>query len=176
MPLIDENGRLLRLVNVIDLLAVLLAIAVVAAGSSLALSSAVAGPLTAVIAVASSFGLVLASKWYHDVEWGTVTDAARDARPSLPSQPIRSVWNWLTAEPDPDVIVIDLRETLTVGPIIVVLDLIVERLARLYRGSAVERVFVGLGARLRAVADRTGLSTVVAKLFSVPDPPESDQE
>jgi hypothetical protein len=176
MPLIDEDGRLLRLVNIVDILAFLLTIAVVAAGSTLTLSSAVAGPLTAILAVVGSLGLVLASKWYHDVEWATVTDAARDARPSLPSRPLRSVWHWLTAEPDPDVIVIDLRETLTIGPIIAVLDLIVERLARLYRGSATERAFVGLGARLRAVADRTGLSTVVAKLFSVPEPPDGDQE
>jgi len=136
MPLIDEGGRLLRLVSVVDALAFLLAIAVVAAGSTLVLSSSVAGPLTVVIAVAGSLGLVLASKWYHDVQWATVADAARDAWPSVPSRPARSVWTWLTAEPDPDVIVVDLRETLTVGPIIVVLDLIVDRLARLYRQSA----------------------------------------
>jgi len=32
------------------------------------------------------------------------------------------LYRWLTAEPEPDVIVIDLRETLTVGPIIAMLD------------------------------------------------------
>jgi len=124
MPLIDENGRLLRFVNVVDVLAFLLAVAVVAAGSTLALSSSAAGLITAVIAVAGSLGLVLASKWYHDIEWATVADAARDAWPSIPSRPLRSVRNWLTAEPDPGVIIVNLRETLTVGPIIVVLDVI----------------------------------------------------
>ena len=37
---------------------------------------------------------------------------------------VRNAWlyRWLTAEPDPDVIVIDLRETWTVGPILSVID------------------------------------------------------
>jgi hypothetical protein len=128
MTLINRDGRLLGLVNVVDLLAVLLAIAVVAAGSTLVASS-LAGPITAVVALAGLAGLVLLSKWYHDIEWATVADAARDARPSRPS--IGGVRNWLTAEPDPDVIVVDLRETLTVGPIIVVVDWIVARLTGL---------------------------------------------
>ncbi|OIB59384.1 hypothetical protein [Natrialba sp. SSL1] len=37
-------------------------------------------------------------------------------------------YRWLTAEPDPDVIVIDLRETWTVGPVIRVLDRVLARL------------------------------------------------
>jgi hypothetical protein len=125
MTLIDRDGRILALVNIVDLLAVLLAIAVVAAGSSLVASS-LAGPITAVAALVGLAGLILLSKWYHDVEWATVADAARDARPSRPS--IGGVRNWLTAEPDPDVVVVDLRETLTVGPVIVVVDWIVARL------------------------------------------------
>lgn len=32
------------------------------------------------------------------------------------------IYRWLTAEPDPEVIVIDLRETWTVGPVIAVVD------------------------------------------------------
>ena len=124
MPLIDRDGRLLRLVNVIDLLAFLTTVAVVAVGSTLALSSAVAGALTAVVGVVGFLGLVLTSRWYHDVEWETVADTARDARPSLPS--LGGVQTWLSAEPDPDVVVVDLRETITVGPIIVALDLTVE--------------------------------------------------
>lgn len=38
------------------------------------------------------------------------------------------LYRWLTAEPDPDVIVIDLRETLTVGPILAVLDRLISLL------------------------------------------------
>ena len=37
------------------------------------------------------------------------------------------LYRWLTAEPDPDVIVIDLRETWTVGPVIRLLDAVIDR-------------------------------------------------
>ena len=39
------------------------------------------------------------------------------------------LYRWLTAEPDPEVVVIDLRETYTVGPIVAALDRIVTALA-----------------------------------------------
>jgi hypothetical protein len=137
MPIIDEDGRVFALVNVVDLLAVLLAIAVVAAGSTLALSQSVAGPITVVVAVAALAGLVLASKWYHGVSWETVETAVRDAKPSVPSRPsLGGVRRWLTAEPDPDVIVVDLRETVTVGPVILVLDRIVESVGGRSRDSS----------------------------------------
>ena len=38
-----------------------------------------------------------------------------------------ALYRWLTAEPDPDVIVIDLRETWTVGPVIAILDWLLAR-------------------------------------------------
>ncbi|MDR5672474.1 hypothetical protein RH858_04830 [Halalkaliarchaeum sp. AArc-GB] len=37
------------------------------------------------------------------------------------------LYRWLTAEPEPEVVVIDLRETYTVGPFIRLLDLLLER-------------------------------------------------
>jgi hypothetical protein len=54
---------------------------------------------------------------------------------------IRSSWlyRWLTAEPEPDVIVIDLRETYTVGPVLAALDRAVERAAPRWRDSAPDR-------------------------------------
>lgn len=39
-----------------------------------------------------------------------------------------SLYRWLTAEPEPEVIVIDLRETWTVGPFIRLLDALLDRL------------------------------------------------
>lgn len=39
-----------------------------------------------------------------------------------------ALYQWLTAEPDPEVIVIDLRETWTVGPVLRVLDWLIDRL------------------------------------------------
>lgn len=47
---------------------------------------------------------------------------------------------WLTAEPEPEVIVIDLRDTLTVGPIIALLDRAVDVLHPLWHQSALKRV------------------------------------
>jgi len=38
------------------------------------------------------------------------------------------LYRWLTAEPDPEVIVIDLRETWTVGPVLAVLDVVLDYL------------------------------------------------
>jgi len=39
-----------------------------------------------------------------------------------------ALYQWLTAEPDPEVIVIDLRETWTVGPFIRILNWVIDRL------------------------------------------------
>jgi hypothetical protein len=90
-----------------------------------------------VVALAVLAGLVLASKWYHGVSWETVETAVRDAKPSVPSRPsLGGVRRWLTAEPNPDVIVVDLRETVTVGPVILVLDRIVESVGGRSRDSS----------------------------------------
>jgi hypothetical protein len=40
------------------------------------------------------------------------------------------LYRWLTTEPKPDVIVIDLRETLTVGPILAILERVIAPLSR----------------------------------------------
>jgi hypothetical protein len=59
-----------------------------------------------------------------------------------------ALYRWLTAEPDPDVIVIDLRETWTVGPVIAVLDRVISAVSRGAEGST-------LVAILRRLYDRT---------------------
>lgn len=48
------------------------------------------------------------------------------------------LYRWLTAEPDPDVVVIDLRETYTVGPILALLDRLLTPLARAWQTASVE--------------------------------------
>lgn len=60
--------------------------------------------------------------------WVTLSIAAGQSRLSRlvgrVQGAVRASWlyRWLTAEPDPDVVVIDLRETLTVGPLIAAVD------------------------------------------------------
>ncbi|WP_336326831.1 hypothetical protein [Halovenus sp. HT40] len=61
------------------------------------------------------------------------------------------LYRWLTAEPDPDVIVIDLRETWTVGPVLAVIDWFVTRLATIGEHASSVRL-AGQGSRL--LADR----------------------
>ncbi|QUO47734.1 MULTISPECIES: hypothetical protein [Halorubrum] len=60
------------------------------------------------------------------------------------------LYRWLTAEPDPEVIVIDLRETWTVGPFIRLLDAILDRLLPALEDSRI------------ATAARTGVSYTLA--------------
>ena len=88
---------------------------------------------------------------------------------------VRNSWlyGWLTAEPEPDVIVIDLRETRTIGPVIGVLDRIVPRAATAARESTVwslsERAY---GAAAPPLAG----SRVVRWLAAVLEPPEPPAE
>jgi len=45
------------------------------------------------------------------------------------------LYGWLTEEPDPDVIIIDLRKTWTVGPFITLIDAFIEWIAPIWRAS-----------------------------------------
>lgn len=78
----------------------------------------------------------------------TLTAVGRWARSSY-------LYNWLTAEPEPDVIVIDLRETYTVGPVIEWLD----------RSLAVLEPAVRY-SRLRSLGERLAETTRAAPIRS----------
>ena len=85
------------------------------------------------------------------------------------------LYGWLTAEPEPEVIVIDLRETWTVGPFIAILDRVIETLTPWYRQSVLKRgvdAVVGLGER---VAD-TRVGELLIKLLEPPEPPAENRE
>lgn len=62
-----------------------------------------------------SVGEVLALATTHSILGRVATGGGQYARGSW-------LYRWLTAEPDPDVVVIDLRETLTVGPWLAALE------------------------------------------------------
>ncbi|WP_217630138.1 hypothetical protein [Halorientalis regularis] len=83
---------------------------------------------------------------------------------------VRASWcyRWLTAEPDPEVIVIDLRETYTVGPIIRVLDRVVDPLAESWDGSAVEATLSGFAdAPVRALGIVVAVAVLVETALSL---------
>jgi len=60
------------------------------------------------------------------------------------------LYRWLTAEPDPDVVVIDLRETLTVGPWLAAIERAVKWLLPATVSSVLFRLGRGTAALLRA--------------------------
>ena len=108
--------------------------------------------------------ITLARKLGHRVA-DVGSTAARYARSSF-------LYRWLTKEPEPEVVVIDLRETRTVGPFVRLLDGSVERVAPYWRAS---RLSAGLD-RLGSLVDR-GLRTrpgrLLVALLEPPEPPES---
>ena len=76
-----------------------------------------------------------------------------------------ALYQWLTAEPDPEVIVIDLRETWTVGPVLQILDWIIDRLVDAADDSRVVS-FVQRGAVATRAAPLRVLGLLIA-LFGI---------
>lgn len=79
------------------------------------------------------------------------------------------LYRCLTAEPEPDVIVIDLRETYTIGPIVSVLDALILRMGQFWRNSGLASVTHAVGNVI------SGATTVklLAALLEPPEPPEN---
>ncbi|WP_141212568.1 hypothetical protein [Halorubrum sp. Hd13] len=74
-----------------------------------------------------------------------------------------ALYQWLTAEPDPDVIVIDLRETWTVGPFVRLLDWVVDILLDAAAGSRVVGV-AQRGVTVTRAAPLRAFGLVIATL------------
>ena len=88
-------------------------------------------------------------------------------------------YRWLTTEPDPEVIVIDLRETYTVGPFIALLDRLIPHVEHAWEhsrvGSVVKRVFERLSeAVFEPLAETRGYELAVSVL-APPEPPERER-
>lgn len=71
------------------------------------------------------------------------------------------VYRWLTADPEPEVVVVDLRETYTVGPVIALLDRVVPHLERWWAGATFNRALDRTVAAVRRAPVRV-VSVVVA--------------
>jgi hypothetical protein len=85
------------------------------------------------------------------------------------------LYRWLTEEPDPEVIVIDLRTTRTVGAFITILDTIVATLAPYYPTAALKRLIdttTGLVTRVM----NTTVGQFIITLLEPPAPPEDRPE
>ena len=81
-------------------------------------------------------------------------------------------YRWLTAEPDPDVIVIDLRETYAVGPFIALLDRVQPSVAAAWNASTLHR----LADRLAPNPELFARSRTVQLLAAALEPPELPDE
>ena len=94
-----------------------------------------------------------------------------------------ALYRWLTAEPDPDVIVIDLRETWTVGPVIAVVDRVfgaLEDAAPDSKGVALaaagaERTLGFFEDRSWAELRQTRPVKLLVAALEPPEPPDSQQ-
>ncbi|WP_435063670.1 hypothetical protein [Halobaculum sp. EA56] len=81
------------------------------------------------------------------------------------------VYRWLTKEPEPEVIVIDLRETWTVGPVIALLDRLVEWVVPYWRGSRLKRGLDRTAALGERAAD-TRAGRLLVRVLEPPEPPD----
>ena len=79
--------------------------------------------------------------------------------------------NWLTSEPEPEVIVIDLRETYTIGPIIRLLDAVAPHVERMWSGSLLQRALARTATLIEELSE-TRVGELAKKLFEPPEPPE----
>lgn len=86
---------------------------------------------------------------------------------------VRGSWlyEWLTAEPEPEVIVIDLRETYTVGPFIRLLDAAVDRLQPYWEASTPKRL-VDAAVRAGERVAETRVGGIALALLAPPEPPQ----
>lgn len=85
-------------------------------------------------------------------------------------------YRWLTQEPEPDGVVIDLRDTYTIGPFVALLDRVAPTLGRAWRGSLVHR----LGEWLRATSQSAWVTNsrtfqLLAAALGPPDPPDEER-
>jgi len=86
-------------------------------------------------------------------------------------QVIRASWlyRWLTTEPEPDVVVIDLRETAVVGPILALLDRLLASFARNWQqartGTLVARLSERFAVRPIQIGSLVALVAILTNLF-----------
>lgn len=118
----------------------------------------------------------LAARTARALERSWVATFARTATAHAGSALRNSLlYRWLTAEPEPAVVVIDLRETRTVGPFIALLDRAVAAVAPSYAESRLKRGVDAAARAATAIAD-TRPGRALAAALEPPEPPERQDE
>jgi hypothetical protein len=115
--------------------------------------------------------------WIGNTSFSTSSHAADRGEQIITTlgQWIRGAWGyrWLTAEPEPDVIVIDLRDTVVFGPILQVLGLINPQDSHVMRtvGTHYQQIAVVLrDARLWTELRENRIIGVIVALLEHPEP------
>lgn len=83
------------------------------------------------------------------------------------------LYRWLTAEPDPTVVTIDLRETYTVGPVLRLTERLVTPVVTRWKQSRLNDTATAAGRRTRRLAETSWTVGLLAQLFVPPEPPEA---
>jgi hypothetical protein len=84
-----------------------------------------------------------------------------------------SLYRWLTTEPDPDVIVIDLRETYTVGPFLRAVDRVMPTVGTAVRGSFAWSIAERMSENVVEPAAESRSVQWLAAVLAPPEPPEA---
>ena len=85
------------------------------------------------------------------------------------------LYRWLTAEPDPEIVVIDLRETYTVGPFIALLDRVQPSVESAWSTSTLHRLADRLEPNCELLA-RSRTVRLLAAALEPPEPPKQTHE
>ena len=85
------------------------------------------------------------------------------------------LYEWLTAEPEPEVVVIDLRETYIVGPFVRLLDALIDRMGPYWEASTPKRVLDGAVRASERVAE-TRAGRIALELLAPPEPPGEEEQ
>lgn len=85
------------------------------------------------------------------------------------------LYRWLTADPEPNVVVIDLRETVSVGPLIELVDGVLRWIVPYWAQSIPGRILGGLVDWGERVAN-TRFGQILIAMLEPPEPPERPGE
>ena len=83
-------------------------------------------------------------------------------------------YRWLTAEPDPEIVVIDLRKTYTVGPFIALLDRAQPSIVAAWNASVLRRLADRLEPNRELLA-RSRTVRLLAAALKPPEPPDEEK-
>ena len=81
------------------------------------------------------------------------------------------LYRWLTKEPDPEVIVLDLRETWTVAPVISMVNRLIEWVLPYWQTAALKQLLGRVGELGTQAAD-TRYGQVIVSVLEPPEPPD----